>query len=228
MRHNLLLLLLLCGAIQLTAQPQKNQRFAAFVYGGPNFSQIDGDYYFGYNKPGFRFGVGANVLWTPKLFGSIGLGFSQGGSRPSRSEKYNRGGATIDIRLNNIEIPVMMHYRLGKKHQYTRKEDYKLYRSSEIQFGLIASRNTSVRVNRVGSSSLLPIKENFVSVQDQFREFDLYWVLGVTVQFSATSSIYLQHGKSILGIYQPEEFRLEDVLPLYPYYLNLGYRYVLY
>ena len=63
----------------LAAQPSEGQRFAAFAYAGPTLAQIDGDYYFGYNKFGARFGVGAHVLGTPKWYGSVSLGFSQGG-----------------------------------------------------------------------------------------------------------------------------------------------------
>lgn len=212
----------------LWCQPEKDQRFAAFVYGGPSFSQIDGDYYFGYNKLGLRFGVGANILWKPKWYTSVGLGFNQTGARPGRSEKYERGGASIDIRLNNIEVPVLLHYRLGKKDEYTKKANYRLYRSSEVQFGLALSRNTGRRIQRNGLQTQLARKEDFAAVEDQFEAMDLHFIVGITVQLGINTSLYLQHGKSILGIYRPEGGGLDDVLPLFPYYINVGARYVLY
>lgn len=228
MLRPLYLLLLLSLPGLCPAQPDTDQRFAAFVYGGSNFAQIDGDYYFGYNKLGVRLGIGANILWSPKFYTSVGLGFNQSGARAGRSEKYERGGARIDLRLNNVEVPVLMHYRLGKKDEYTKKANHRLYRSSEIQFGLSLSRTTGVRFNREGLVTQLPRKENFVAVRDQYEKTDLHFIIGFAVQMGLRSSLYIQHGKSILGIYRPGDVGLEEVLPLFPYYLNLGARYVLY
>ena len=212
----------------LAAQPGEDQRFAAFAYAGPNFAQIDGDYYSGYNKLGARFGVGAHVLGTPKWYASVGLGFNQGGSRPGRSEKYERGSSTIDLRINTVEVPLLFNYRLGKKEEYTAKTDYRLYRSAVLHLGLAVSRTTGSNFQRTGSANQLPIKENFVAVRDRFETTDLYWIFGVTVQLTTTTGVYFHHGKSILGLYRPGEVGLDQVLPLYPYYLNLGVRYVLY
>ena len=214
--------------ILLHAQPDEDQRFAAFAYAGPNFSQIDGDYYFGYNKLGVRFGIGAHVLGSPKWFASVGLGFSQGGSRPGRSEKYSRGSTTIDLRINTVEVPLLFNYRLGRKEEYTERTDFRLYRSTVLHLGLAVSRTTGTKYSRTGAANQLPLKENFVAVRDRFESTDLYWIFGATVQLTNTLGVYVQHGKSILGLYRPGDVGLNQVLPLYPYYLNIGVRYVLY
>ena len=215
-------------SLGLAAQPDPNQRFAAFGYAGLNLAQIDGDYYFGYNKAGIRFGVGAHIVIKPKWYTSVGLGFNQLGTRPSRKERNERNLATIDLRLNVVEVPVLLHYRLGDKNAYTKKLNYQLYRSSEIQFGLAVSRTVGTRVERTGRASQFAAREDFVAVQDQYKSTDLYFLLGVAVQLSTSSSIYVQHGKSVLGIYRPETKRMGEVLPLFPYYFNLGMRYTLY
>ncbi|CAH1000356.1 hypothetical protein LEM8419_01509 [Neolewinella maritima] len=228
MRRLLTLLSSVLLPILLTAQPDPDQRFAAFAYAGPNFAQVDGDYYSGYNKFGMRFGVGAHVLGTPKWYTSIGLGFAQGGARPGRSEKYRRGNSTINLRINTVEVPLLFNYRLGDKTAYTAKSNFKLYRSIVLHLGVALSRVTGTSFSRTGSANQLPIKENFVAVEDSFVNTDMYWIFGATVQLTNTTGVYFQHGKSVFGLYRPGDVGLEQVLPLYPYYLNLGVRYVLY
>ena len=220
-------LLLGCTTV-LLAQPAEDQRFAAFAYGGLNLAQIDGDYYFGYNKVGLRFGIGSNVIITPKSYISVGLGYNQGGAKASRSERYDRSLATINLRVNAAEVPVLFHYRLGKKEEYTVRANHQLYRSGEIQTGLAVSRVTGTSFRRTGLASQLSRKENFVAVEDEFASTDLYWIVGFAVPLNMNISAYAQHGKSILGIYRPGEVTLDEVLPLYPYYFNFGLRYTLY
>lgn len=226
-------LLLTCALVisctaAVVAQPAPDQRFSAFAYGGLNLAQIDGDYYFGYNKVGLRFGIGSNIILTPKSYLSVGLGYNQGGAKASRSERYDRSLATINLRVNAAEVPVLFHYRLGKKEEYTKKADFNLYRSGEVQTGLAISRTTGTRFSRTGLVTQLSRKENFVAVEDEFAATDLYWIVGFAVPLTMNISVYGQHGKSILGIYRPGEVTLDEVLPLYPYYLNFGLRYTLY
>lgn len=214
----------------LFAQPKRNQVFAAAGYLGANLSQIDGDYYFGYNQPGLRFGIETQYLISPKSFVTVGLGYSQTGARSTRSERGDAGGKGIQLRISSIEVPLLFNYRLGPKNATGKKDDFKLFRSTTIQVGLSVLRLANYRINRTGRTNNLPRTENFVAVEDQFEQFDMHLLFGLTIPVGLRTSIMMQHGKSILGFYRPDVSTIGDgnVLPLFPYYLSFGVKYTVY
>jgi len=213
----------------LTAQPDKNQKFAAAAYLGLNAAQIDGDYYFGYNKTGLRFGLETQYLISPKLYATVGVGFNQMGSRATKSERNDSGGKALALRLTAVEIPLLINYRLGNKTATGKKENYQLFRSCIAQFGVSFTRLTGYRIARTGRTNDLPVSENFVSVENQFEDFDVHLMVGLAIPVSLQTSIMIQHGRSLLGLYRPEVERIEAaVLPLFPYYLTLGVKHAFY
>ena len=229
MQPALTLLLLLCTlAGTLSAQPKRGQYFAAAAHLGVNLSQIDGDYYFGYNRIGLRAGLEAQILLHPKSYLSVGFNFSQGGSRPSRQERDDLKNNTVALRLNTIEVPLLFNYRLGNKLEVGRKQEYRLFRSVSLRAGLALTRIASYRTTAVGAPQRNEAKFNFTEVADQYRNFDLTVIAGVVIPTGLRGGIIIEHNKSVLGLYQPEVKSREEVLPLFPYNLTLGYRYVLY
>lgn len=91
-----------------TANAQR--RFDASIFGGVNFSQIDGDDAGGYNRLGLRGGVGTSFFFgwderTPWRM-VVELAFAQKGSTVDPS------GLNRIISLNYVEMPVMMSYTL--------------------------------------------------------------------------------------------------------------------
>lgn len=86
MKYSYTLLFLLFLMSSLCAQPARNQKFAGAGYLGVNLSQIHGDSYFGYNKPGLRFGIETQYLLKPQYFISVGLGYTQEGASPNEEE----------------------------------------------------------------------------------------------------------------------------------------------
>ena len=227
-QHTLLFFLLLLFSTQLSAQPNRNQKFAAAVHLGANLAQIDGDYYFGYNKLGLRFGVESLILFRPKSFLTVGLNYTQGGARPTRKERQERNNGTVALRLNSIEVPVMFNYRLGDREATGKKQDYGLFRSITLRAGASFTRLTSFRASSSGAPERNPVRYNFTNVSEEFRNFDLNGIIGITIRTGLKGAIYAEHSKSILGLYQPEGNAQNAVLPLFPYSLTLGYRYVIY
>ena len=97
--------LLLCS---LTAGAQ--QRFDASVFGGVNFSQIDGDGAGSYSQLGLRGGVGTSFFFgwderTPWRM-VVEVAFTQKGSNIDRDDLQRR------TMLNYVELPIMMSYTL--------------------------------------------------------------------------------------------------------------------
>jgi hypothetical protein len=90
------------------------QRFEAALIGGVNLSQVDGDRLAGFNKPGLNAGVKVATILSDRWQLGLELLFSQQGS--SRSKYDDPASAYDKIRLNLVEVPVMIHFKEWKFH----------------------------------------------------------------------------------------------------------------
>jgi opacity protein-like surface antigen len=85
-----------------------SQRFEGGILGGFNGSQVDGDTYKGYNKPGILAGTWVQTDFAPAVFAGMELKFSQKGARnrinPKDPKKYI-------MRLNYVDLPVFIGFR---------------------------------------------------------------------------------------------------------------------
>jgi len=85
-----------------------SQRFEGGILGGFNGSQVDGDTYKGYNKPGILAGIWVQTDLAPAVFVGMDLNFSQKGARnkinPKDPKKYI-------MRLNYADLPVFIGFR---------------------------------------------------------------------------------------------------------------------
>ncbi|NJC27866.1 hypothetical protein [Neolewinella antarctica] len=231
-RLYILLSLLLLG-VGICAQPDRNQKFVAAGYVGANFTQVHGDSYFGYNKPGLRFGIETQYLWRPKYFVSLGVGFSQEGARPSNGEVDQRGGNATVLKLSMVEIPLLFNYRLGSKEASRKANNYALYRSTTLQLGVKLTRLTGFQTaNRGFFDQLLP-DPVYTEADIEFQDFDFAVVGGVTFQLGLRYGVFLQHSLSVRGLYRPDDVKLAqegpyDVTQLRPYSITVGGKLVLY
>jgi len=107
-----LLGLLLLG---LTGFNSYSQRFEGGIIAGLNASQVDGDTYSGYNKPGIVAGgyVLTNISRT--LFTGFELKFSQKGSRKNPDPKATDDQSKYIMRLNYAEMPVYLGIRTSER-----------------------------------------------------------------------------------------------------------------
>lgn len=87
--------------------------FYAGLIGGINMTQVDGDYYAGYRKPGLNVGAISYVKLKPHLALSMELLYSQKGAKSDLSRPFAKDSAIITryrLNLNYAEIPVMINY----------------------------------------------------------------------------------------------------------------------
>ena len=117
----LLLLFALCPSLHA-------QRFKGAVMGGMNISQVDGDEVYGYHRIGGQIGLAA-ILPLKKWDITLETVFNQKGAFQKAQYEhwdydttFNTIDSTLytgayDLRLNYVEIPLMVHYT--DKERYT-------------------------------------------------------------------------------------------------------------
>ena len=110
MKHIYLILFLLT----VTSVFSYAQRFEGGVLGGLNASQVDGDTYSGYKKPGVVVGGYVQTNLSQSVFVAMELKFAQKGSRNIDSLAVS-GRIKYIMRLNYAEMPVYLGFRTNDK-----------------------------------------------------------------------------------------------------------------
>lgn len=99
----IILIVLLFACMPLSSQVFKG----GFVVGGA-FSQIEGDDFSGYKKPGLQAGFVSDIFFAKKFSGSFEILYSQRGANSDLNpNKYSDGFA---IRMNYLELPFLVKY----------------------------------------------------------------------------------------------------------------------
>lgn len=96
------------------------RKFFGGVTVGLNTSQVDGDGFSGFHKPGLN--AGATVFWhfTPSVALQLELRYSQKGSRGVRTDDDPYVGSYFErytMKLNYAEVPLMLYYVISQKYQ---------------------------------------------------------------------------------------------------------------
>jgi hypothetical protein len=105
---------LTCGLIVLclflfAKQGDAQRRFEGAAIAGFNLSQVDGDLLDGYNKPGVNVGARVDAILTDRW--QVGLEFLFVQQGASRNNNDNLASRFDKIRLNMVEVPVLVHFR---------------------------------------------------------------------------------------------------------------------
>lgn len=107
---------LLCGHATARTYYEEDE-YRAFTGGlvmGLNFSQVDGDRYFGYHKPGIVAGAFVAMRFTDKIGLQTDLLFSQKGSHGAAVVESPFAGTSMSqchIGLSYVELPVVLQYK---------------------------------------------------------------------------------------------------------------------
>lgn len=104
-QRTIIFTLLLIWATTATAQ-----RFQGGILAGFNGTQVEGDTYKGYHKPGILAGAWVQTDLAPAIFGGMELKFSQKGAR-SRIDPKDPVPDKYIMRLNYMELPVFAGFR---------------------------------------------------------------------------------------------------------------------
>ena len=168
-------LLILLGMTSLFSYAQ---RFEGGILGGLNASQVDGDTFSGYRKPGVLAGGYVLTNLTRSVFAGMELKFSQKGSRNVDSLATD-GQIKYIMRLNYVDLPVYLGIRTSEK--------------TSVLFGLSSCYLINgTEYNDYGK---------FVAEdQKPFNQYDLEGFLGFRFQFTKRLFVDLRGTYSITPI----------------------------
>lgn len=155
-----------------------SQRFEGGMIGGFNASQVSGDAYQGYHKPGIILGGYVQTDLSRTVYAGMELKFEQKGSRNIDSLATN-GQIKYIMRLNYVDLPVYLGIRTSEK--------------ISLLLGLSPGYLISgAEYNDYGKF----VKED----QNPFNELDLQGLLGFRFQFTRRLNIDLRGAYSLLPI----------------------------
>lgn len=154
------------------------QRFAGGILGGFNGSQVEGDPYKGYHKPGILAGVWVQTDLAPAVFAGMEFKFSQKGAR-SKIDPKNPVPEKYIMRLDYIDLPVYLGFRTN---------DY-ISVIGGLSFGYLIR---SVEINENG---VFPPED-----QKPFNSFDLQPFLGFQFDVFEKLKLDLRLAYSVLPV----------------------------
>jgi len=90
------------------------QRFQGGILAGFNASQVEGDNFKGYHKPGILAGFYVQTDFAPAIFGGMEIKYSQKGARKKIKPKDPEPEKYI-MRLGYVDIPVFVGFRTSNR-----------------------------------------------------------------------------------------------------------------
>ena len=180
-----------------------SQRFEGGLLAGLNASQVDGDTYSGYHKPGIVAGAYVLTNLSQTVFSGMEIKFSQKGSRKNPDPKIPDDPSKYIMRLNYIDLPVYIGIRtsertsilgglsagyLMKGTEYNNygafvKEDQHPFNNYDIQcfLGFRFQMTDRFYIDLRGAYSILPIRESPGEVLSYWRDSQFSNLLNTTI-----------------------------------------------
>lgn len=155
-----------------------SQQFEGGVIGGFNASQVDGDLYKGYRKPGIALGGYVQTNLSRMVFIGMELKFMQKGSRNIDSLATN-GQIKYVMRLNYVDLPFYLGIRTSEK----------------ISFLVGVSPGYLLSGNEYNDYGIFPDED-----QRPFNAIDIEGFLGFRFQFTDRLFVDLRGAYSLLPI----------------------------
>ncbi|HOY50147.1 MAG: PorT family protein [Prolixibacteraceae bacterium] len=172
-RKNLTVIVFLLATLTVGAQ-----RFEGGILAGFNGTQVEGDAYKGYHKPGALAGLWVQTDLAPAVFGGFELKYSQKGARNRLNPKDPVPEKYI-MRLDYVDMPVFAGFRSSDRISVI----------GGVSFGYLVH---SVEINEDGP---FPPED-----QKPFNEFDLQPFLGFQFDLLEQLKLDLRMAYSVLPV----------------------------
>ena len=158
-----------------------DQTFRPVIYAGIVASQVDGDTYGGYSKPGFVLGAGINRQLSKVFEAEFGITFIQKGARHNygldSASRNNPNNPFFLSRLNYLEIPLVF------------KLNYKKFKAELGAAAAYLIQNPPyVQTN------------NPTYIDDKYRNFDFSYIIGVGYKLKGNWTVNARLEYSIITI----------------------------
>ena len=167
---------MLSFAVVLVTGLATAQRFDGGILAGFNGSQVDGDAYKGYHKPGAVAGFYVQTDLAPAIFAAMEIKYSQKGAR---KKVTNNDPTKYIMRLNYIDLPLYMAFRTSEK--------------SAIIAGL--STGFLISAKEINEYGEFPPED-----QNEFNTIDLEPLIGFQFDFIENLKADLRFSMSVLPI----------------------------
>ena len=155
--------------------------FEGGVVMGANITQVDGDTYAGFHKVGLNMGGMVYVHLGPRWGVSMEMLYVQKGSRGGEIRESYTVGTYIDkyyLNLNYVEVPLMLHLKVGGVMDYELGAAYaRLVRSEEWAYADVPTYFDPV-LCRFNS-------EEYSMIAGAMARLGDHWFGGVRFQYSA-------------------------------------------
>ena len=174
MKQFYLIILLLA----ITSLSGFSQRFEGGVLVGLNASQVDGDNYSGYHKPGAALGGYVQTNLSRTVYAGMELKFAQKGSRNIDSLATD-GQIKYIMRLNYVDLPVYLGIRTSER------------------ISLLVGVSPGYLISGTEYNDYGKLTEQD---QNAFSEFDLQGLLGFRLQLTKRLFVDLRGAYSVLPI----------------------------
>ncbi len=158
-----------------------DQTFRPVIYAGIVASQVDGDTYGGYSKPGFILGAGINRQLSKVFEAEFGITFIQKGARHNygldSASRNNPANPFFLSRLNYLEIPLVF------------KLNYKKFKAELGAAAAYLIQNPPyVQTN------------NPTYIDDKYRNFDFSYIVGIGYKLKGNWTVNARLEYSIITI----------------------------
>ncbi len=195
-----IVILLLCCA-QVFSQKRyipDSERFNAGLIIGINTSQIDGDFYTGYDKNGLTGGLKGIVRLTPRLDFNMEFLYSKKGSTIFAGNfRGNQPLKDQTIDLTYVDVPFLLKWML--KNELS---------SWHVEGGIVYSRLVNSEVEEVIND---PVRQfSYQSILSEFGKDDLSWITGFGYTHKSGVSVHGRFGFGISKFYKNTRFELNN------------------
>jgi len=158
-----------------------DQTFRPMIYAGVVGSQVDGDTYGGYSKPGFIVGLGINRQLSKVFEAEFGITFIQKGARHNygldSASRNNPNNPFFLSRLNYLEIPLVL------------KINYKKFKAEIGGAAGFLTKDPPFEDGQNGTWS-----------DPNYRRFDFSYIVGVGYKLKANWMVNLRFEYSMITI----------------------------
>ncbi len=166
-----------------------SQRFNAGIVAGFTATQVSGDQLAGFDKPGFQLGALVSAEMSQKFDLSFQILYTQKGSK--RKSRVDQGDFRYyQLRLNYIEVPLMVIYKSSKRFHF----------ESGVSYGRLVSSKEEDETGDIGN----------IPDRKKFNNYELGFLIGMNYMLFENFYLNLQATNSILPVreYEPGTYKI--------------------